>query len=440
MQFAVVDIETTGLFHQGHGITEVSVVLVEEGTITPLFQRLFNPGRDVPSSIERLTGISTEMTLGVESIDASIAELAEVLKDKIFVAHNVNFDYQFLKSVFEKNQTPFRYKRLCTLRYSRKIFPEFASHRLGELCGKLEIANEAQHRAHGDAMATAELLLKLLERDADGTVLKKLLGRGEHHLVLPANLDEKEVLSLPEKPGVYYMYGTEPKPIYIGKAKSLKKRVISHFTSSGSTRRKQLFQRQVYRITYQETESEYHALLLEDAEIKKHWPKYNRAQKERTKAIAVMPYIDRTGTKRLAFVNKPTTEIDVLAWFNSLHSAKTWVFKAFTELGINPQRAGLPLSEDFEFLAGEEEAEAFEAFIQRCFSEKNRSFALIDATSKRYALIKQGRYRGYGKIVGKEKKNLEYFEEKLEVAPDSSAARAIIRNMLNDDQIQKIQL
>jgi len=440
LQFAVVDIETTGLFHQGHGITEVSVVLVQEREITPLFHRLFNPGRDIPSSIERLTGINTEMTSKADSIDASIDELEEALKDKIFVAHNVNFDYQFLKSVFEKNKTPFRYKRLCTLRFSRKVFPDFSSHRLGELCGKLGIENKAKHRAHGDAMATAKLLLKLLDRDKDGAVLKKLLGRGEHHLVLPANLDEKEVLALPEKPGVYYLYGTESKPIYIGKAKSLKKRVISHFTSSGSTRRKQLFQRQVHRIEFHETESEYHALLLEDAEIKKYWPKYNRAQKEKTKAIALVPYIDRTGRKRIAFVNKPVTEMDVLAWFNSLHSAKSWLFKAFTEFGIDPQRAGLPLSEDFEYLRGDEEADAFEAFVQRCFSEKNRSFALIDATSKRYALIKQGRYRGYGKMAGKEKKNLEYFEEKLEVAPDSPTARAIIRNMLADDQIKKVQL
>jgi DNA polymerase-3 subunit epsilon len=439
LQFAVVDIETTGLFHQGHGITEVSVVLVEKGTIKPLYNRLFNPGREVPASIEAITGISTKMISGAPPIEDSIDELAEILKDKIFVAHNVNFDYQFLKAVFDKSDKPFRYKRLCTLRYARKVFPKFTSHRLGELCRKLGIVNKAEHRALGDAMATSELLLQLLEKDQDAIILKKLLGRGEHHLVLPANLDEQEVLDLPDLPGVYYMYGVEPKPIYIGKAKSLKKRVISHFTSSGSTRRKQLFQRQVHRLEYRVTDSEYHALLLEDAEIKKHWPRYNQAQKERTKAIAVVPYTDRSGKKRLAFVNKPITELDVLAWFNSLHTAKSWLYKAFIEFGINPQRAGLPLSEEFELLEDQEEADAFEAFVQRCFSEKSRSFALIEATSKRYALIKEGRYRGYGKMSEKPNQNLEYFENKLEAAPDSSAARAVIRNMLADDRIKKIQ-
>ncbi|HKK40134.1 MAG TPA: hypothetical protein VJ949_12000, partial [Cryomorphaceae bacterium] len=135
----------------------------------------------------------------------------------------------------------------------------------------------------------------------------------------------------------------------------------------------------------------------------------------------------------------PTTELDVLAWFNSLHSAKSWVYKAFIEFGINPQRAGLPLSEDFELIEGQEEEDAFDAFVQRCFSEKRRSFALIEATGKRYALIKDGRYRGFGKLEGKREQNLEYFESELESAPDSPAARAVIRNMLADDRIQKIQ-
>lgn len=440
MQFAVVDIETTGLFHQGHGITEISVVLVENGAIRPLYTKLFNPGREVPATIEALTGISTKMTVAASPIENSIDEIAEVLKDKVFVAHNVNFDYQFLKAVFDKHGKPFRHKRLCTLRYARKIFPEFRSHKLGEVCSRLGIENKAKHRAHGDAMATAQLLLQLFKNDKDATVLNKLLGRVEHHLVLPANLDEKEVLALPDKPGVYYMYGTERKPIYIGKAKSLKKRVISHFTSSGSTRRKQLFQRQVHRLEYQETDSEYHALLLEDAEIKRHWPIYNRSQKERTNAIAVVPYFDRCGKKRLAFVIKPVTELDVLAWFNSLHSAKNWVFKAFIEFGIDPQRAGLPLSGEFEVLEGQEECDAFEAFVQQCFSEKSRSFALIESTSRRYALIKEGRYRGYGRMDGITNQNLEHFENSLEPAPDSSAARAVIRNMLADDRIKKIQL
>ncbi len=440
MQFAVVDIETTGLFHQGHGITEVSVVLVEEGRIKPLYHKLFNPGRDVPASIEAITGISTKMTSAALPIEDSIEELAEILNDKVFVAHNVNFDYQFLKSVFDQNNKPFRHNRLCTLRYARKVFPEFTTHRLGELCNRLGIVNEAQHRAHGDAMATAKLLLQLLEKDQDTTILKKLLGRGEHHLVLPANLNEQDVLALPDKPGVYYMYGLEPKPIYIGKAKSLKKRVISHFTSAGSTRRKQLFQRQVHRLEYRETDSEYHALLLEDAEIKKHWPRYNRAQKEKTGAIGVVPYTDRAGVDRLAFVNNPGAEPDVLAWFNSLHSAKSWVYKAFMEFGINPQRAGLPISEDFEIGEGQDESDAFEAFVQKCFSEKSRSFALIESTAKRYALIKEGRYRGYGKMKGNTEPNIEYFENQLVAAPDSPAARAVIRNMLADDRIQKIQL
>ncbi|MEM9053566.1 MAG: exonuclease domain-containing protein [Bacteroidota bacterium] len=390
--------------------------------------------------MEAITGISSELTADKEHISNSLDELTAALKDRIFVAHNVNFDYQFLKAVFEKEKRTFRYKRLCTLRYARKVFPELKSHRLGVLCDFLEIENVAKHRAYGDAMATAHLLLHLMSKDEDHLILKKLLGRSDHHIVLPSNLNEQDVIDLPDRPGVYYMFGLEARPLYIGKAKSLKRRVLSHFTASGSSRRKQLFQRLVHRVEYKETSSEYHAVLLEDAEIKKHWPKLNRAQKEKNQAIAVVPYEDRTGVKRLAMVRKPQSEVDVLSWFNSLHSAKNWLYRSCLEYGIDPTRAGLPAFEDIQSYDSQEEADALESFIQDCFSEKEKSYALLEQTSRRFALITGGRYRGFGEMKEKDLNELEEFENALRPAPDSSVARSVVRNMLADQKIKKIDL
>jgi len=440
MKFAIVDIETTGLFHQGHGITEVSVVGLNGKNIEMLFHRLFNAGREIPSTVEAITGISSELTSDKEHISSSLDELAAVLEGGIFVAHNVNFDYQFLKAVFEKEKRPFKYKRLCTLRYARKVFPELKSHRLEVLCDFLEIENVAKHRAYGDALATAHLLLHLMTKDEGHLILKKLLGRSDHHIVLPSNLNERDVIDLPNRPGVYYLYGSETRPLYIGKAKSLKKRVLSHFTASGSSRRKQLFQRLVHRVEYQETNSEYHALLLEDAEIKKHWPKLNRAQKEKNQSIAVVPYEDRTGVKRLAMVRRPLSEVEVLKWFNSLHSAKNWLYRCCLEYGIDPTRAGLPAFEDISEYDRQEEINALESFLQDCFSEKEKSYALLDQESRRYALITGGRYRGFGEMNDRDFTNLDEFKEALRPAPDSSVARAVIRNMLSDQKIKKIEL
>ncbi|MCH2213559.1 MAG: 3'-5' exoribonuclease [Flavobacteriales bacterium] len=440
MKFAIVDIETTGLFHQGHGITEVAVVGLEDGKIEMLFQQLFNPGRDIPISVEAITGISRELIADKGHISDALDELTAVLEDRIFVAHNANFDYQFLKAVFEKEKYPFKRKRLCTLRYARKMYPELKSHRLDVLCDFLGIQNVAKHRAFGDAMATARLLLHLMSKDEEFLTLKKLLGRSEHHIVLPSNLDERDVIDLPERPGVYYMFGLETKPLYIGKAKSLKKRVLSHFTASGSSRRKQLFQRLVHRVEFKETSSEYHALLLEDAEIKKYWPKLNRAQKEKNQAIAVVPYEDRTGAKRLAMVRQPQAEVDVLSWFNSLHSAKNWLCRCCLEYGIDPARAGLPAFEEIPNYDRQEEAEALESFIQKCFSEKKKSYVLLEQTSRRFALVTEGRYRGFGEMKEKDLTELEEFEKAMRPARDSPVARAVVRTMLADEKIKKIDL
>jgi DNA polymerase-3 subunit epsilon len=438
LKFAVVDIETTGLFHQGHGITEVSVVGLDEGKYTVLFHKLFNPGRDIPAGVEAITGINANLTANKAHVSDSLEELEDLLNGRIFVAHNVNFDYQFLKAVFQQNNRSFSHKRLCTLRYARKVIPQLKSHKLSALCEYLEIENIAQHRANGDALATAKLLTALMDRDADRLILNRLLGRSEHHMVLPSQLNEEDVLNLPEKPGVYYLFDGGTKPIYIGKAKSLKKRVLSHFTSAGSSRRKQLFQRLIQRIEYKETQSEYHALLLEDAEIKRYWPRYNRAQKERRKAFAVVPYVDRLGNRKFAIVNKPHTDLDVLGWFNSLHAAKNWIYQSFLEYGIDPRRAGLPVMEEFSDLDDSDTDEAVDAFMHQCFSEQRQSYVLLELQSRRFALITKGRYRGFGRLEEGEAEDFSQFETAMRPAPDSPSARAVIRSMLADQNIQKI--
>ena len=102
LKFAVVDIETTGLFHQGHGITEIAVVLVENGAIKPVFHSMVNPGTEISSQISQLTGIDHAMVEKAPSINSLIPEIKGHLDGRIFLAHNVNFDYQFLKAAFEK--------------------------------------------------------------------------------------------------------------------------------------------------------------------------------------------------------------------------------------------------------------------------------------------------------------------------------------------------
>ncbi len=439
MKYAIVDIETTGLYHQAHGITEIAVVHLVDGQSQMAFHSLIDPCRNIPPAISALTGIQAKDVHDAPQFEDIIEPLKAALEGYVFVAHNVNFDYQFLKAAFEAHGEPFRYPRLCTMRFSRKLNTGLKSHRLNSVCNYLGIRNIEEHRAGGDALATANVLAALLAKDDAGISLE-LLKHNSRHAVLPPALGAEQVNALPASPGVYYFFGEGSRPIYIGKAKNLKRRVLSHFTSSGSTRRKQLFQKEVVRLDFMPTLNEYEALLLEDAEIKKWWPKYNQAQKERAKGFAIVPYRDRKNAQRLAIIatlHRP----DALAWFLSLSSAKAWLGRALISEGISPARAGLYTPEEFIAGAAADEDRALASFIAIHKDLVDASYLLVSsAANGSEALcvsISHGKYSGFGTLSDAHAMTAEDVEAYIRPAPDSVAARSVIRKMLNDPSIQK---
>lgn len=436
MKFAVVDIETTGLFHQGHAITEIAVVHLDQGVPECVFHRLINPGRAIPREISHLTGIHAGTLKDAPPFREILPELLKVLEGRVFVAHNVNFDFQFLKAQIEACGAALNVKRVCSMRYARKLLPNLTSYRLAAICKALNIENSGQHRAKSDAMATANLFGQLMAKD-DTKHLEFLLNKRAKETILPAALSRDSIDGLPENPGVYYFFGIGVKPIYIGKARNLRKRVINHFTAAGTTRRKQLFQREIQRISYTETSSEYQALLLEDAEIKKFWPRHNLAQKQRATAFAVVPYADRSDNQRLAILPSLGRK-DALAWFNSTHTAREWLQRESDVYGFNPRRAGLYGPE----LNNEDKSEsnAFRRFLNEAATSVQESFVLAEkevSGKLAIAVVLSGRYCGYGVSTTSDSFSRAEIENLITPAPDSVTAQAVIRRMMSDRQIVK---
>ncbi len=228
MQFAVVDIETTGGFASGNGITEISIQIHDGNEVIEQFDTLINPQHAIPPYIEALTGITNEMVENAPKFDAIAERVYELLKDKIFVAHNVNFDYSFVKHHLALAGYDLQCKKLCTVRLSRKIFPGLASYSLGKLCTSLAINIENRHRAGGDAAATAILLAYYLQSDTEGHI-DQSLNRSSKEQVLPPNLSRSVIDNIPQKPGVYYFKDHKSTVIYIGKAKNLQKEGLFPF-------------------------------------------------------------------------------------------------------------------------------------------------------------------------------------------------------------------
>jgi DNA polymerase III epsilon subunit family exonuclease len=163
--FAVVDLETTGMRADGHRILEVGVVVVQGARREMVFDRLVNPGRPVPRVITSVTRITDADVRGAPSFQEIADDLLGVLAGRVFVAHNARFDWSFLAAELRRTRgTVLSGPQLCTARLARRLVPEAESCGLDWLSTWFGLENPARHRAGGDAWATADLLIRLLER------------------------------------------------------------------------------------------------------------------------------------------------------------------------------------------------------------------------------------------------------------------------------------
>lgn len=157
--YCVVDIETTGGTKETHRITEIGAVKVVSGEIVDHWQTLVNPERHIPAFITELTGISDDMVKEAPLFSEIADSFKAFLSGSIFVAHNVNFDYGFIKAEFARIEESFAMPKLCTVKEMRRFYPGYDSYGLANLCKEFEIELNNHHRAMSDADATAQLLL-----------------------------------------------------------------------------------------------------------------------------------------------------------------------------------------------------------------------------------------------------------------------------------------
>lgn len=301
--FIVVDVETNGPDPLKNRITEIACLKVQGGEIIEEFASLVNPHQFIPQFISQMTGITNEMAFKAPEAEVVIPELKRLMPDDktIFVAHNVKFDWSFVRHTFMREKEALdELNQLCTYKLAKKLLPSDIKKNVGALATFFNIKMQNRHRAFDDAKATALILLEMLEiveSEHHISSLQELLlfqnKRNNVYKFSKPNYQkvEEKVKSLPDVPGVYYYKNKSDEVIYVGKAKSLKKRVNSYFTGKEniSNKTSELL-RTFENIDWIETESELHALLLESKEIKRLKPKFNVADKKYTK----FPFISLT--------------------------------------------------------------------------------------------------------------------------------------------------
>ena len=331
--YAVVDIETTGNGYKGQKITEISIFIFDGKKVLDEFTTLVNPEAPIPSFITNLTGINQAMIRNQPKFYEIAKKVEEITKDTIFVAHNVNFDYNIIQAEFKSLGFDFKRKKLCTVRLSRKIIPGLKSYSLGNICADEGIPISARHRARGDVEATVELFKRLIERD-DNFTINSFLNPRSRQATLPPLLDKSVVDNLPEKHGVYFFKNLKKEVIYVGKANNIKQRVISHFYDK--KKKEQNMCLETADISYTKTGSELLALLLESSEIKQWYPKFNRAQRRAGEAIGLFSYEDQKGIIHLAY-NRLKLAPNAIMKYYSVAECRTHLEHLCSEFDLCPK-------------------------------------------------------------------------------------------------------
>lgn len=408
--YAIVDIETTGTHAGYHAITEVGVVLHDGEKITGTWHSLVNPECEIPSFITQLTGIDDAMVADAPAFSDIAGELHGILHDRIFVAHNASFDYAFIKSGLEENGYEFRTKKLCTVRLSRKIFPGFRRYNLETVCRELGVSNASQHRAMGDAQATAEVFSLLLQRDPAGVALFLKRNAREQHL--PPNIAKSDIENLPGVCGVYYFLNEKGEVIYVGKAKHIKNRVLGHFTFADHHGRENALRNSIYGISYTPTGNELIALLLESEEIKRKFPRYNNAQKLWDRNFCIFRYTDQQGYEHLA-IERYNRKKNVVRVFPDYLSARNYLNDIVQIHRLCPKLCHLQTVKKACYnhasglcagaCTGAEDFHAYNARVNEAIaacSEEPQSYFLIgegrDPGEKSVVCVENGHYLGFG--------------------------------------------
>ena len=174
LRFAVVDLEATGGRTEDNRIIEVGIALMDGISVVSTYHKLVDPGQPIPPFVQKLTGITDEMVLGKPQFSEIAEEIFDLLQGRIFVAHNVQFDYKFMLTEMKRCCIKLNLPRLCTVKLSRRVFPGFPSYSLHNLTQSLELPDFNHHRALDDTMAAAEILKLALSRFGEERVLKEV--------------------------------------------------------------------------------------------------------------------------------------------------------------------------------------------------------------------------------------------------------------------------
>ena len=297
-KLVLLDCETTGGKAVYHRIIEIGLLVIENGVLIEKWQSFVDPQVALPPFIQRLTGISPAMLVGAPEFRDIASVLLSKLEGRTLVAHNARFDYSFLKNEFERAGISYNAKPLCSVKFSRNLYPQFKRHGLSHIIERFDLSIENRHRALDDAEMIHQFFLKSSALFPDQEIqatCESILKRP----TLPVKLDAKEVEKLPASAGVYYFYDDKGTLLYVGKSVHIRNRVLSHFSSDHKNPKDLQMSSKIAHIDFTQTASDFGAQIHESNQIKVLSPIYNRRLRKIKKLYQFRTDTDKQGYLRL---------------------------------------------------------------------------------------------------------------------------------------------
>lgn len=434
--FAIIDTETTGGNPAKDKVMEIAIILHDGTRVVDEFTTLINPRVPIAPFIKKLTGINDNMVKDAPTFEDVAQKILDMTKGRIFVAHNVGFDYGVLRNEFRRIGVRFDRKQLCTVKFSRRVMPGCQSYSLGKLCREIGINLEGRHRAYGDAAATAELFTRLLQEDKE-KVLHNMLEVELTGLDAVPNLNFEIVEDLPEDTGVFTFLDKDGKVLFLSKGRNLRKRIIEVLTKDLADQKYEPLRTAVADISYDVTGSELVAQLLETEEIIKQQPVYNPAQRRRNYRYGVYHFTDDYGYINLLvdmITNRP--EERPLVEFTTRKSAMAVLKRMVNRHGLYSPLCGL--SENGESKTPDLPPAQYNGRLKTILSKyqyHNPNFFIVGEGRSHHeqsiVWIENHRFMGIGYFEPEYIENdIESLKDAVSRKPDTPDAHRIIRNWM----------
>ncbi len=338
--YAVIDLETTGGSAGKDRITEIAIVVHDGVRILREFSTLVNPERPIPGYITDITGISDAMVAAAPRFYEIAREVVELTDGCIFVAHNVSFDYGFIKEEFGRLAYTYHRERLCTVRMSRLLIPGLPSYSLGRLCNHLGIEIHARHRAKGDVDATVLLLERLIE-------IQPTLGGApskparDPFAALPPGIDRNCLRLLPEQPGLYFFHEAGGVVLHVNASRNIRLTALKELQQLGKGNAKATIDPgAISEVTWELTGNELLGQLRLEEERAKLAAGIGAVKEKVINKYGVFAYHDQRGYLRL-YVDKLQKGKQSHGQFASDGDARGALEARLRKHGLCPQLGGL---------------------------------------------------------------------------------------------------